>query len=491
MFSAETIQPLLDMANPNAPLAQMKFESSPKDLNQDNNNQAKDQSVQGNKDAALILQLQHLASSLAQGKGLADSIGGVIGGGTGVGGSESVKFNKKLLDFDYGDDEEDDERGGETPTESEPMIRGTLSQGQEQTDQLVMSMAQNLLSNPELLQQLQQMHQSIQQTELLKDALNLNDKSGGQLTGGQQAAASFISSFQSINPNDLASQLQEQQVNLANFQITNELMDQMMMIQNQNLNSNVLNMNNLNNLNSNNTIQSQFNSQSVSSVQSSLQPNNSLTQSQASQLQLQQLQSRSSEQQFNSNSNNYNSYTSYGVGQQASNDGQQPYYYQSTDDNRDRNDRDGRDRSARRSRSKSPRRGSRYRRSRSRSPRRRGERDRRYRSPDRQFDQRQQQQVNLLSRPRSPGSIEREKERERRRRGLPPIRKGYLTICSTTLWLGHVPKLVSEADLSDAFGEFGTINSIDVINLLVNIFEFHFKILIFRSSHHVDVLTFA
>ena len=68
----------------------------------------------------------------------------------------------------------------------------------------------------------------------------------------------------------------------------------------------------------------------------------------------------------------------------------------------------------------------------------------------------------------SPMSKEREKERERRRRGLPSRRKGFITICSTTLWLGHVPKIVSEADISNTFGEFGTINSIDVCALICN-----------------------
>lgn len=55
-----------------------------------------------------------------------------------------------------------------------------------------------------------------------------------------------------------------------------------------------------------------------------------------------------------------------------------------------------------------------------------------------------------------------EREAERLRKCLPPIRDKHLTVCSSTLWLGHVPKTVSEADLSDAFGEYGTINSINV-----------------------------
>lgn len=69
--------------------------------------------------------------------------------------------------------------------------------------------------------------------------------------------------------------------------------------------------------------------------------------------------------------------------------------------------------------------------------------------------------------PKSPAaqnSIESSEERkaERARKCLPPIREKHLTVCSSTLWLGHVPKSVTEADISDAFGEYGTINSIDV-----------------------------
>lgn len=61
-------------------------------------------------------------------------------------------------------------------------------------------------------------------------------------------------------------------------------------------------------------------------------------------------------------------------------------------------------------------------------------------------------------------SLERDAERkaERQRKCLPPIKDKHLTVCSSTLWLCHVPKTVSEADISDAFGEFGTITSIDV-----------------------------
>ncbi|XP_017775354.1 PREDICTED: splicing factor, arginine/serine-rich 15 isoform X2 [Nicrophorus vespilloides] len=98
-------------------------------------------------------------------------------------------------------------------------------------------------------------------------------------------------------------------------------------------------------------------------------------------------------------------------------------------------DRGGRDRRSRRSRS----------RSRSRS--------RRYRSRSRDREREKEKEKEK----------DREKEKERRKRGLPPIKKDNLSVCSTTLWVGHLSKLVHQEDLSDTFGEFGEIVSIDLI----------------------------
>ncbi|XP_054270255.1 SR-related and CTD-associated factor 4-like isoform X3 [Macrosteles quadrilineatus] len=58
---------------------------------------------------------------------------------------------------------------------------------------------------------------------------------------------------------------------------------------------------------------------------------------------------------------------------------------------------------------------------------------------------------------------EKEKERERKRKGLPTLKKNHLAVCSTTLWIGHLSKLVQQEELSDTFGEFGDIVSIDLI----------------------------
>ena len=63
VFTAETIQPLLDMANPNASLSQMKFDASPQSNSRDGNRDNRDTNPQI-KDPTLILQLQQLANSL-------------------------------------------------------------------------------------------------------------------------------------------------------------------------------------------------------------------------------------------------------------------------------------------------------------------------------------------------------------------------------------------------------------------------------------------
>jgi hypothetical protein len=64
VFTAETIQPLLDMANPNASLSQMKFESSPQSNAIAREGGASRDTTPALKDPTLILQLQQLANSL-------------------------------------------------------------------------------------------------------------------------------------------------------------------------------------------------------------------------------------------------------------------------------------------------------------------------------------------------------------------------------------------------------------------------------------------
>ncbi|XP_046471550.1 SR-related and CTD-associated factor 4 isoform X1 [Neodiprion pinetum] len=120
------------------------------------------------------------------------------------------------------------------------------------------------------------------------------------------------------------------------------------------------------------------------------------------------------------------------------------------------------DRYRRRSRSRSPRHRDRDRnrerdkdrksRSRSRSRRRRS------RSRERDRERKRDDSRDKMS------EEEREKQRERRKRGLPPIVREKLSVCSTTLWVGHLSKLVHQEELSDTFGELGDIVSIDLIS---------------------------
>ncbi|CAH0586815.1 unnamed protein product [Chrysodeixis includens] len=108
-----------------------------------------------------------------------------------------------------------------------------------------------------------------------------------------------------------------------------------------------------------------------------------------------------------------------------------------------------------RSRSKSPRRRRRSSRSRSRSPRRKRDRDR---ERDRERDKERDKEKNHKER-----EAEREKQREREKKGLPPIKKENLSVCSTTLWVGHLSKLATPEELWDLFGALGGVASIDVV----------------------------
>lgn len=120
---------------------------------------------------------------------------------------------------------------------------------------------------------------------------------------------------------------------------------------------------------------------------------------------------------------------------------------------RSRSPRDGRGRDRRRrssrSRSRSPRSRSRGGSRSPRSNRRRGSRER-----DRGKDKEREKEKDK----------EKEYERERRRKGLPDIKKEHLSVCSTTLWVGHLSKLVQQEELSDTFGKYGDIVSIDMIH---------------------------
>lgn len=103
-------------------------------------------------------------------------------------------------------------------------------------------------------------------------------------------------------------------------------------------------------------------------------------------------------------------------------------------------------------------RSSRSKRSRSQDRHDSGRRGRRSRSRSRGRSKR-----SYRSRSRERAREEREKEKERTRKGLPAIKKEHLSVCSTTLWVGHLSKLVSQEEISDTFGAYGDVVSIDLI----------------------------
>lgn len=51
------------------------------------------------------------------------------------------------------------------------------------------------------------------------------------------------------------------------------------------------------------------------------------------------------------------------------------------------------------------------------------------------------------------------------------MREGHMTVCSTTLWVGHLSKLVQEDDLSDNFGTYGEVTITFHITILFLLFD--------------------
>lgn len=59
---------------------------------------------------------------------------------------------------------------------------------------------------------------------------------------------------------------------------------------------------------------------------------------------------------------------------------------------------------------------------------------------------------------------ERERDRERRKKYLPPFKKNHLAVVSTTLWVGHLSKLIHQDDLYGLFQPIGDIVSLNLIS---------------------------
>ncbi|XP_052325257.1 SR-related and CTD-associated factor 4-like [Oncorhynchus keta] len=66
-------------------------------------------------------------------------------------------------------------------------------------------------------------------------------------------------------------------------------------------------------------------------------------------------------------------------------------------------------------------------------------------------------------RSRSQERKEREKDKDRRQKGLPSIKSQTLSVCTTTLWVGQLDKKTSRQDVMCLLEEFGQIDSINMI----------------------------
>ncbi|XP_029508699.1 SR-related and CTD-associated factor 4-like [Oncorhynchus nerka] len=66
-------------------------------------------------------------------------------------------------------------------------------------------------------------------------------------------------------------------------------------------------------------------------------------------------------------------------------------------------------------------------------------------------------------RSRSQERKEREKDKDRRQKGLPSIKSQTLSVCTTTLWVGQLDKKTSQQDVMCLLEEFGQIDSINMI----------------------------
>lgn len=344
VFPAEAIQPLLDMANPNAPACLPESSDSPTDA--------------AGSSVAFRHRLRKLKTEMSRREERKRRSGE---------GSKNGSQDRKSGAFDYEDDDDNvgsgdlpagfddsdgDERAGETPTEAEPLVSETVSSFLQQQNQqeiqnhsdIAKTISQNLLMHPEIFKKL------------------------SQIPFSQPSALPGTSSSSTINTSNVAFYDEQPLVQYPSTAAVNAVYPQ-----------------------------------------------------------------------------------DVDVSQE------QPRY---SSDSRDR-ERDYRRRQS--SRSPSPSRRSRYssrsdrRRSRSRDRSGKDRSRRSRRSPD-DYDRRRDEDREV-----SPRSLERERERQKRKMGIPSPKPACFSICSKTIFLGHLPKLVSEKDITEMLEDFGEISSIELI----------------------------
>ncbi|KAL6447499.1 hypothetical protein ACFW04_000014 [Cataglyphis niger] len=386
-------------------LAQTKVEAA----NIVNANKLLSQSNSGQMDSSIFDQLQCLQQLLLKKQDAANEP------------KSSVKFDKKLLDFDYGEEEDDDVVIANSPNTTALV---NTQHNAVSTNSSLESLGL-LLANPEVLRQLQTLQQTMQSNASSSSQHEMEEKMR-KLQQMKQQEEEFDKHLAQTVPNlPFASEceLKPSDILKPNTQSYAS-----------NVNSNVL------------QDMSQpppgyppalpFTSQSLPNIR---QINQSAHQNQKSPL----LDERQETQDYSGNNARRDSSSVEIVNcENTSSQSRSPERYRHHSRSRSPRHRD-RDRDRDRDRKS---------RSRSRSRRRRS------RSRDRGRDRKRDDSREKLT------EEEREKERERRKRGLPPIVRDKLSVCSTTLWVGHLSKLVHQEELSDTFGELGDIVSIDLIS---------------------------
>lgn len=425
VFAPDVLNPLFDLCNPNRPNADLNGSgvsmdlSSPPMMMDDNTNHSNNSGNDGGGasggvkmgsnqlDSNTIRQLQQLQQILIRQTGGPSDSGGGGGGGFGQPGASSssmmmsggggghqdgVKFNRKLLDFDYGDDDNGGQDDDPSGSKSNQMHGNNAPLGPSSSSVLDGNNISQLLQDPNVLRQLQTLQKLNNQNEMEEKQTKLVEMRL-QEEAFEKHLAKVLTKLPFANECDLS----RQHVDLATFAGGGQLA---------------------------------LNVANTSLMGGGMMDNST----------------NDPEVEFIGASN-----SKMEIINLDGNDSRSP-----TPD-RDRYKRRSRNsRSRSRDRGRGRRRGSRSR-SRSRSPRRR-----RNSSRDRERGSRSDHRSARSEK----AAAEKERdayERERRRKGLPDIRKEHLSVCSTTLWVGHLSKLVQQEELSDTFGKFGDIVSIDMI----------------------------
>lgn len=433
VFAPDVINPLFDLCNPNRTSADLNGSSASMDLSSppmmmmddmdtnhsgtSNNNNDTGTAVKlasNQLDSNTIRQLQQLQQILMRqtgGPAEGGASSNVMGGG-GNHSSDAVKFNKKLLDYDYGDDEGGAGTGGGGQHEDNNDLgggKGSHMYGGPSSSSAVSSVLDSnnisqLLQDPNVLRQLQTLQKLNNQNEMEEKQTKLVEMRL-QEEAFEKHLAKVLTKLPFANECDLS---RGQHVDLATFAAGGGL-------------------------------GAATSAAAAAAMQSALL--NSAAGDNAV---------NDPEVEFIGATNNKMEIINLDANDSRSPTPDRDRYKRrrnSRSRSRDRGGRGNRRRGSR-SRTRSPRR-------RRNSSRERGGRSDRDRERERERNSRNE---------KAAAEKEREAyERERRRKGLPDIRKEHLSVCSTTLWVGHLSKLVQQEELSDTFGKFGDIVSIDMI----------------------------